>query len=215
MMPLRVDWRATGRVVVVLVSLLVVLVVAWHSGLFAIHDRARLVEFVAGLRDRPQLIPAFIAIYAITAAAGVPVTPLTLAGGVLFGATRGVAINWLAETVAAALAFGAIRFAGTAQRRLRMSGRTLFRLRLIPVVPFAFLNAGAALSDMSWPTYTLATAVGIIPVTVIYTVSAAGLIAGVEGSGSRALLEAIACAAALIAVSFLLPRLRSSTAKPQ
>lgn len=196
------------RVVTVLAALAAILVTAWRSGLFAIHDRARLAAFVADLRDRPLLAPWFVALYAISAAAGVPVTPLTLAGGVLFGVTRGFIINWIAETAAAALAFGAMRYVTTNRRQSTMSASTLFRLRVIPVVPFALLNAGAALSDMSWLGFMLATAAGIIPVTIIYTVSAAELAAGAAGSGSRALVRAFASAGVLIGLSLVLPRLR-------
>jgi uncharacterized membrane protein YdjX (TVP38/TMEM64 family) len=210
----RADWRTVGRGATVLIALIVVLVAAWRSGLFAIHDRARLATFVADLRGRPLLVPSFLMIYAIAAAAGVPVTPLTLAGGVLFGAARGIVLNLIAETAAAALAFVAIRFATPARQRSRMSPRTLFRLRLVPVMPFALLNAGAALSEMSWPHYMLATAAGIIPVTVVYTVSAAALVAGVAGSGPRAFLWALGSAAVLIIISFVLRPVRRVDGTP-
>jgi uncharacterized membrane protein YdjX (TVP38/TMEM64 family) len=136
----------------------------------------------------------------------VPVTPLTLAGGVLFGATRGSLLNWIGELAAALLAFGALRFGGAARSTAPITATALFRLRLIPVVPFALINAMAAFGEMSPGAYLFATALGIIPVTVIYTASAARLIEGVAGSGTRALLTALASAAVLIALSFL-PRL--------
>jgi uncharacterized membrane protein YdjX (TVP38/TMEM64 family) len=201
-------------VAAVIVVLLAVLTAAWRGGLFAMHDRAQLAAFISELRGWPLVVPGFITIYAIAAAAGVPVTPLTLAGGMLFGAARGIVFNWIAETIAASLAFGATRFAVSTRRAAPMSARTLFRLRLIPVVPFALLNAGAALSDMPWSRYLLATAAGVIPITVIYTISAAELVAGVAGSGTRALLDAFASAAVLIGLSFLLPRLHRGGGTP-
>ena len=69
--------------------------------------------------------------------------------------------------------------------------------------------AGAALSAMPWSHYLLATAVGILPITIIYTFSAAEVVAGVAGSGGRALLGAFVCAAVLIILSFIGPRLRN------
>lgn len=179
------------------------LVAAWRFGLFAIHDRERLAAAIARARGVRFLAPGFVAVYAIAAAVGVPATPLTLAGGVLFGAVRGSLLNWIGELTAAALAFGALRFSGAAPTVAPITAPALFRLRLIPVVPFALLNAMAAFGEMSAASYLIATAVGIIPVTVIYTLSAAQLVAGVAGSGARALVTALASAAVLVAISFL------------
>jgi hypothetical protein len=50
---------------------------------------------------------------------------------------------------------------------------------------------------------------GIVPITVIYTISASALIAGVEGSGARALTLALVSAAVLIALSFIPSLLRA------
>jgi uncharacterized membrane protein YdjX (TVP38/TMEM64 family) len=151
----------------------------------------------------------------------VPATPLTLAGGALFGARLGVALNWGGELLAALLAFAAVRATGFRGRRASAdeaargfasgrSARTLFRLRLIPVMPFALLNLGAAISGMSWRDFIVATALGIVPITVIYTISASALLAGVTGSGVRAMTTSAISAAVLIGLSFLPAAIRRS-----
>ena len=192
--------------VIVVTIVAAVLIVAWKYGLFAIHDRERLIAAIAEVRGIRFLAPAFVATYAIGAAVGVPATPLTLAGGVLFGSVQGALLNWIGELSAAILAFGALRFGGASRSVAPITAPGLFRLRLIPVVPFALLNAMAAFGEMSLASYVIATALGIIPVTVIYTISAAQLVDGVAGSGTRAFITALVSAAVLIALSFL-PRI--------
>src|SRR5207302_1049536 len=153
------------------------------------HDPARLLAFVDLVRAAPHARLAFVGVYAIAAAVAVPVTPLTLAGGALFGPAQGIALNWMADMIAAVLAFGATRaFRGAATGKntppeVRDRGFLgLLRLRVIPVVPFAVLNYGSAIYGMRWTPYLAATALGLIPTTVVYTLFAASLMAGVEGA---------------------------------
>jgi uncharacterized membrane protein YdjX (TVP38/TMEM64 family) len=203
-------WRT-----LLLVALLVAVAAAWRAGLFNLHDPGHLRSFIARIRSTPGLPIIFVVAYAVLSAIGVPASALTLAGGALFGAMRGIPLNWLGALAGAMLAFGIVRTLSPQAAVRLLSGdnavakllgggvpMVLFRLRLIPVVPFSLLNAGAALSAMSWRSYALATALGIVPVTVIYTLFSASLIAGVEGSGARALLTALASAAAMIALTF-------------
>jgi len=200
----------------VLVTCGIAAFVLWRAGLFSLSDRERLIAGIDRVRDLRYAAPLFIATYAIGAAVGVPATPLTLAGGVLFGVWWGIVFNWLGELLAALLAFTAMRATRLAARRRPVSAeaatrvlatgraaRTLFRLRLIPVMPFALLNVGAAITGMTWREFSVATALGIIPITIIYTASASALVTGVAGSGAHALMMAAISAAVLIGVSFL------------
>lgn len=204
------------RIAIVLAIVAAVLLVAWRSGLFALEDRAQLAAAIDRARSVPFVIPLFVLVYAIAAAAGVPASPLTLAGGALFGPWLGCVLNWTGAMLAATLAFFGTRATGlratkqgdaTATATALSGGHratwTLFRLRLVPVVPFALLNAGAALGGMSWKDFLVATGVGIIPIIAIYTISASELVAGVAGSGARAFTLALGSAAVLIAPSFL------------
>jgi uncharacterized membrane protein YdjX (TVP38/TMEM64 family) len=214
------------RVAAIVVVLGIALAFAWKIGLFGLSDRAALAATIERARSMRYLSLAFVGTYAIAAGIGVPATPLTLAGGALFGARLGIPMNWLGEMLGAALAFAITRSTGLrAGRRTAESSTsigklsqghslaTLFRLRLVPVAPFSLLNAGAAISGMSWRDFLVATAFGIIPITVIYTVSASKLVAGVAGSGGRALATALVSAAVLIALSFLPALLRRKRRK--
>jgi uncharacterized membrane protein YdjX (TVP38/TMEM64 family) len=204
----------------------VVATLAWRAGLFKLHDKAVLIAAIDRARTVPFVGVLFVATYAIGAAFGVPATPLTLAGGALFGISEGIALNWLGEMAAASIAFAVTRATGirtgaadtteasSPGSKISNGMVKLFRLRLIPVAPFALLNAGAAVSGMSWRDYTIATGAGIIPITVIYTVSASELIAGVAGSSTKALTKALISAATLIGLTLLpavVRRLRGKT----
>lgn len=216
-MRFRADGRpSAARVGIVVIGVVAALLVARHLGLFELGDRVALVAAIERARSTPYVMPLFVTAYAVGAAVGVPATPFTLAGGALFGIPLGISLNWLGEMLAAALAFAITRATGLRRQNSAIAGdattaelatshglATLFRLRLIPVAPFALLNAGAAISGMSWRNFLLATAAGIVPITVIYTISASKLVAGVEGSGRQALITAVVAAAVLIGISFL------------
>ncbi|NNF13518.1 MAG: DUF547 domain-containing protein, partial [Gemmatimonadetes bacterium] len=81
--------------------------------------------------------------------------------------------------------------------------RGLFTLRLIPVVPFNALNFGAGLTSISWGNYALATAIGIFPGTVVYTMFADALLAGSQEASREALIRVLVSGALLIFLSFL------------
>ena len=213
MIPARRSARAR-RIGIALTVVGIAILIAWRSGLFALHDRVVLAAAVERARTVPYVAPLFVAIYALGAAFGVPVTPLTIAGGALFGAWPGIALNWAGEMLAATIAFGVARAAGLRREEGPKSAdanpekkfaalTTLFRLRLVPIAPFSLLNAGAAMSRMSWRDFLLATGAGIFPITVIYTVSASELMSGATGSSARALKTAAISASILILVTLL------------
>ena len=210
----RSRWRGF-----LVVAVLLAVAAVWRAGLFSAQDTSRLRFLIEGLRSMPGFPVVFVVAYALLSAIGVPVSPLTLIGGALFGTDRGILLNWAGEFVGASLAFGIVRklfpwnapfrklVNRSAVKALRVDApMLLFRLRLIPLAPFSVLNIGAALSGMSWRSYAVATALGIIPITVIYTLFAASLINGVAGSSLRALLTAFASATVIIALTFIRAR---------
>jgi len=171
-------------------------------------------EVIEELRALPHLRLEFVLLYTIAAAAGVPVTALVIAGGVLFGPVAGIALNFISDMLAAILGFSVGRmvklsFAPTkaieASASLQRGFWGLLRLRLIPVVPFAILNYGAAAYGMGWGPYLAATAIGVIPTAVVYTLFASSVAAGAEGSSRHAFLAAAGIGLVAIIMS-LAPR---------
>ena len=70
-------------------------------------------------------------------------------------------------------------------------------------MPFNLVSLAAGLASASFPSYAAATALGIIPGTVIYTYFADSLVAGAEGASRNAFIRLGVAAVLLIALSFL------------
>lgn len=198
-----------------------VLLAAWFGarwlGLFEYLDVARVSEVIRGAREHWWAAPAFVALYAVVATLGLPGTPLTLAGGALFGFAAGTGLNWLGATIGATGAFLLARALGSGAVRALLGKRadaldrvvgdgafaSLLRLRLIPVVPFNALNFGAGLAGVRPGAYIASTALGIIPGTAVYTYFADALISGVEGARQAAFTQVAIAGALLVALSFV------------
>ena len=165
----------------------------------------------------------FVPVYAGAVAMAVPGTIATLAGGAVFGLWWGTVFNWLGATIGANLAYLLARFLGRegltqilggkmdrwpAMERLdqavnRHGFRGMLTLRLVPVVPFNALNFGGGLVGMKWPTYALATGLGILPGTFVYTMFADALLEGSTQASRDAFLRMAAAGVMLILLSFL------------
>ena len=198
-----------------------VLVAAWlvakQTGLLEYVDTARIGEAVRAARELPWAAPAFVLTYAIVASLGLPGTPLTLAGGAIFGAAAGTGLNWIGASLGATGAYFLARALGSDAIRSLLGKRAsaldalagdqafmpLLRLRLIPVVPFNALNFGAGLAGVRPGTYIASTMLGILPGTAIYTYFAGALIAGVDGARETAFQQVLIAAALLVALSFV------------
>lgn len=189
---------------------------AWKAGLFNFRDPHRLTEAVRQVRGVRFVAVLFVGVYAVVTAFGLPATPLTLAGGAVFGVVLGSFLNWMGATFGAVGGYWLARvIGGDAVHRLlgthsakleqlnsRSGFTTIARLRLIPIVPFNVLDFACGLAAVPFRSYLLATTVGIIPATVIYTYFADSLLSGASGAGRRALMHALIAGAVLILLSF-------------
>ncbi len=151
-------------------------------------DRAALEAAVA---VHPGLTAiAYIAAYALAVAVSIPGGVfLTIAGGLLFGTLGGAVLAVIGATAGACLLFLAARLAlaePLARRAgplidklrdgLRRDGFSyLLALRLLPVFPFWLVNLAPALVGMAFLPYVAATAIGIVPATVVFASIGAGL----------------------------------------
>lgn len=159
----------------------------------------------------------FILIYSAGCALALPGSLLTLTGGAVFGTLLGTVYNVLAANLGASLAFFAARYLGRDfiqgflqsgkladfDRQIKEAGfKTIFRLRLIPVIPFNGLNFGAGLSSVKYQDYFFGSLLGMLPGTFIYTYFADALLQGVTGANQKALINLLAASALLIFISF-------------
>ena len=208
--------RALASLVLLGLFLVLVWLLARQAGLLEYVAPGRLVGLVEQARRMRWAGPLFVLTYVVVATVGLPATPLTLAGGAIFGVGLGSLLNWLGATIGASGAFFLARVLGrNAVRRLlgrraatldRLGGdgafASLVRLRLLPVIPFNGLNFGAGLAGVRPGVFVASTALGIIPGTVIYTYFASALLAGVAGAREAAFARLAIAAALLIALSF-------------
>ena len=210
----RLAWTRLAMVV----AAAALIVFAWRVGLFDLTDLTKLRAAINRAQSVPNVALWFVIVYAIGSAIGVPVTPLTLAGGALFGARLGIPLNWVGAMLGAILSFGVLRATSALPVPKRLEVRLsalggargamlLFQMRLVPVAPFALLNVAAAALRMRWRGFVAATAFGVLPSNIIYTSASAGIVAGLEGGERRAFLVALLVAAGLITFSIALPRL--------
>lgn len=174
-------------------------------------------ELLSGLRGTWWGPLAFVALYAVLSALDFSGLVLTLAGGALFGFWWGALLNTIGANLGATGAFWLARALGreglralvgdrlSALDRLAEAGGPmwLLRLRLIPVVPFNLLNLASGLTAMPWRGYAAATAVGILPGTLVYTYFADAITAGVTGGSRAALVRVLVAGAFLVILSFL------------
>jgi uncharacterized membrane protein YdjX (TVP38/TMEM64 family) len=154
------------------------------------------------LRENRVQLTAFVQSHGAAAAAGFVLAYIcmvalslpgaaimTLAGGFLFGAVAGAALSVIGATVGASALFLVARFAfgdvlreraGPFLARMAEGFRKdafnyLLFLRLVPIFPFWAVNLAPALLGMRFPAFLTATALGIIPATIVYSMFGAGL----------------------------------------
>ena len=151
-------------------------------------NRAALLAFVEA--NGLLAAGAFVLAYAAVVALSVPgATIMTLAGGFLFGVPLGASLTVIGATLGATLLFLIARSAAGDFLRQR-AGPFLARmsegfskdafnyllfLRLVPAFPFWAVNLAPALLGMRLVPFVIATALGIIPGTVVYTAFGASL----------------------------------------
>ena len=175
-------------------------------------------QLLAALRE-PWWAPlAFVAAYTIAAALDFSGLVLTLVGGAVFGFWWGALLNLLGANLGASAAFWVARLLGREGLHAllgdRLSGGLdrlahqagfawLLRLRLIPIVPFNLLNFASGLTALPWRTYAAATAIGVIPATLVYTFFADALLSGSREAGHRVFVRLLIAGALLVLLSFV------------
>lgn len=181
-----------------LIVLIAVVIAVFASGVGRYLNLEALQTHEAALRgfvdDNLVLaLLAFMAVYAVATAVSFPgAVVLTLAGGYLFGTWTGGAATVVGATIGAIMVFYVVQTSlGAALRaKAEADGGTLKKvidgvgqgafgyiltLRLIPLAPFWLVNVAAALAHAPLRAYALATFIGIMPATFIYSGVGAGI----------------------------------------
>jgi uncharacterized membrane protein YdjX (TVP38/TMEM64 family) len=163
----------------------------------------------------------FVAIYAVATSLGLPGMPFTAASGVLFGTPVGVAASWAGAMIGAVIGYWLARTIGhdvVARwiKRFRRGAAALheasgfggmLRLRLVPVIPMAMVSYAGGLARVPLLQYLAATAIGVLPSTIVYVYFADALVGGLTSPGGTGALTSLIVASALLLVISLAPRL--------
>lgn len=166
-------------------------------------------------------VAIFAAVYLVAVVVLAPVWPLSIAAGLAYGFWA-ILFVLLVGTVGAALAFLVSRHLVQGKARRLLEGRPKFKavdkaaseegwkvvmlLRLSPLVPYNLQNYLFGLTEVGFVPYVLATAVGIIPGTILYVyLGTIGKAAGKGGGAAQWVLFG-AGLAATVAVAVIVGR---------
>ena len=125
---------------------------------------------------------AYILLYAVGPSFLVPGAVMTIAGGLAFGAFWGALWSIIGADLGALIAFGAGRFLGRSfvqrfvgERFQSLMGRLarhgfyiILYLRIVPLIPYNALNLLAGASPIEFRDYFWASAIGILPGTILF-----------------------------------------------
>jgi uncharacterized membrane protein YdjX (TVP38/TMEM64 family) len=153
---------------------------------------ARLKQWIEGYG---ALAPAvFIAGYALATVFFVPGLPITVLGGVAFGAIWGTVYVWIGATIGLGLAFLVARYAvrstvegwvRASPRLARMDGqaaahgwRIVMLTRLVPIFPFNLQNYVYGITRIGFWDYLITSSICILPATAAFTFAGGALSEG-------------------------------------
>ena len=184
----RATWLKLAAFALVLVSAFV----AFRFTPLADHlTEEKVVAFFSTLRGMWWTPLLLTGLYVLLSCVGIPVSPLMISGGAVFGFALGTFYNTVGLIAGGLASFTVARFLGRdfveqiGGRRLKQAERLferhgfwpLVQTRFLPI-PFTLVNFAAALAGVRVGKYTLALIVGLIPSTVIHTYFMSALFAG-------------------------------------
>lgn len=192
-------WRRFAPLLLLVAALLLFLMSGGHRliSLEALRDNYGNLRAFAD--SRPWLAAlAYVGFYVFAVSISLPSAGLlSIAGGLLFGTAIGFSLTVVAATAGATIVFLVARSAlgatlaaraGPLLDRLRdgfnaNSFSYMLVLRLVPLFPFWLVNVAAALLGMRLGAYALATLIGIMPGTLVYSSVGAGAGAALAAGG--------------------------------
>ena len=151
--------------------------------MFASGDFTVVREFVASYGGYAALISFLLMVFQ-SVAAPLPAFLLTFANASLFGWWRGAILSWTSAMAGAAVCFVIARVLGrdAAERLTSRTGlrqidtffekygkNTVLICRLLPFMSFDIVSYAAGLTSMSFGAFFIATGIGQLPATLVYS----------------------------------------------
>lgn len=210
--PRRALLRFSALVAILLAGIVILHILRIHGYL----SEARLTDLLGRLRASWWSPLALIGLFLVISPLGLPVSPVMLAGGIVFGTLWGSIYNLAGTVGGAAISYLLARSLGRdlivrlVGERLRWVERlvkrhgfwTLARIRLIPI-PFPIVNFGAALAGVPFGLFILSSALGLLPAMIIYTYFASVLAKAASSARSGVIQHLVLAVALVLAITFL------------
>lgn len=140
-------------------------------------------EYIASYGVLAPIVSAILMIFQ-SVIAPLPAFLITFANGLLFGVWWGAALSWSSAMLGAALCFFIARVLGrpvivkllsetavnTSDQFFQRYGKhAVLIARLVPVISFDVISYGAGLTDMRFLGFAVATGIGQLPATLLYS----------------------------------------------
>lgn len=185
-------------------------------GMFASGDFDVVRDFVASYGVYAAAVSFFLMIFQ-SVAAPLPAFLLTLANANLFGWWQGAILSWSSAMAGAAVCFFIARILGrdVAEKLTSKAGiaqidtffekygrNTVLICRLLPFVSFDFVSYAAGLTSMSFPAFFIATGIGQLPATIVYS-----YVGGMLTGGAQLLMTGLLILFALSALIVMLRKI--------
>ncbi len=186
--------RNTRKVIVTLIAVVVLVVTylfipainTFVNNAFTVLTKADVValkEYLLAFGVWAPVISALLMVFQ-SVIAPLPAFVITFTNGLLFGVFWGTVLSWSSAMVGAAVCFYIARTFGrpavvklTGGPSLEMTDRffekygkhAIIVARLLPIMPFDPVSYGAGLTSMTFGGFMLATGIGQLPATVLYS----------------------------------------------
>ncbi len=182
------------------------------TAMFATGDFAIVREFVASYGPYAMAV-SFLLMVLQSVMAPLPAFLITFANANLFGWWQGALLSWSSAMAGAALCFVLARWLGRdAVEKLASKGalkqiddffakhgkQSVLIARLLPFISFDIVSYAAGLTSMSFGSFFIATGLGQLPATIIYS-----YVGGMLTGGARLLVTGLLLLFALSAAGFL------------
>ena len=186
-----------------------------NAGVAALDPRdiTKLRDLLAGFGPWAVAV-SFLLMVLQSVAAPLPAFVITIVNGLLFGAVWGGLLSWSSAMVGAALCYGIARAVGrpVVERLVgngalnksdaifaRYGTHAVLIARLIPLISFDVVSYAAGLTSMRLVPFLVATGIGQLPATVVYSVLGQNI-----GAGPQAALWTVSALLSLVALGLAL-----------
>jgi uncharacterized membrane protein YdjX (TVP38/TMEM64 family) len=161
-------------------------------------------------------IISFILMILQSIAAPLPAFLITFANAALFGWVKGAMLSWVSAMAGAALCFYIARFLGrdTVEKLTskfaidsiddffdKYGKHTILIARLLPFISFDLVSYAAGLTSMSFISFFIATGIGQLPATIIYS-----YVGGMLTGGAKLMMMGILTLSAISILIYVLKK---------